>query len=85
MKIIRVEETPNPNARKFVLDGSITEQPLSFFNAGAAKGYKLAEQLFGIAGVSSLLFLGDFVTVNKSPKTKWADITSSVRQVLQKK
>ena len=27
-----VQATPNPNATKFVVDGQITDQPLSFFN-----------------------------------------------------
>ena len=81
MQVIRVEETPNPNAKKFVVD-RVTEQTMSFFNADAAKGYEIAEKLFAIDGVSSLLFLADFITVNKSSAAKWADIQKGVRQVL---
>lgn len=79
-----VQPTPNPNAAKFVLDRQVVEQPMSFFNAGAAKGHKLAEDLFAIPGVSSLLLLGDFVTVNKTPDAKWNDITPKVKSVLSK-
>ena len=81
MKVLSIEETPNPNARKFIVDEP-AEQTMSFFNADSAKGYALAERLFTISGVSSLLFLRDFITVNKIPEAKWADILKEVRQVL---
>jgi hypothetical protein len=32
--------------------------------------------------VSSLLLLGDFITVNKSPDAGWAEIKKQVRRVL---
>jgi hypothetical protein len=38
--------------------------------------------LFAIKGVSSVLLLGDFVTVNKSPDAVWSEIASKVKQVL---
>jgi hypothetical protein len=41
-------------------------------------------QLFAIPGVSGLLLLDDFITINKSSNAHWADITSRVRQVLGK-
>jgi NFU1 iron-sulfur cluster scaffold homolog, mitochondrial len=81
-RVHEVQPTPNPNAAKFILDRSISEQPTSFFNAEAAKGHPLAVQLFAIPGVTSLLLLGDFVTINKSPQAKWADIKTKVEQVL---
>ena len=80
--VVEVQPTPNPNAAKFVLDGSVSQQPMSFFNAAAAKGVPLAEALFAIEGVSSLLLLGDFITINKSPSARWADITPRARAVL---
>ena len=81
-QVHEIQPTPNPNAAKFVLDRPVAEQPTSFFNAGAAKNHPLAARLFGIPGVSSLLFLGDFITVNKSPDADWDDITPAVQQVL---
>jgi hypothetical protein len=83
-KVQEVQPTPNPNAAKFVLDRPIVEQPVSFFNAAAAKGHPLAEQLFAIPGVSSLLLLGDFITVNKTPDAKWGEITHRVKGILSK-
>jgi NFU1 iron-sulfur cluster scaffold homolog, mitochondrial len=81
-RVVEIQPTPNPNAVKYVLDGRISEQPTSFFNAEAAKGHPIASQLFEVKGVTSLLLLGDFVTVNKSPNVKWADISKQVERIL---
>lgn len=56
---------------------------MSFFNAAAGADHELARKLFAIPGVSSLLLLGDFVTVNKTPDVRWEDITPAVRKVLE--
>ena len=80
--VVEVQPTPNPNALKFMLDRPITERPTSFFNAAAADGHPIASRLFAIPGVSSLLLLGDFVTVNKTPDSSWPAIKTRVRQVL---
>jgi hypothetical protein len=82
-RVLEIQPTPNPNAAKFVLDREVSPQPTSFFNAAAAAGHPLAMQLFGIRGVSSLLFLGDFITVNKQPDVNWKQITPAVEKVLQ--
>jgi hypothetical protein len=81
-RVSEIQPTPNPNAAKFILDRSVAEQPTSFFNAESAKGHALAEKLFAIPGVSSLLLLGDFITVNKTPDADWKDITDCVQAVL---
>ena len=81
-KVSEVQPTPNPNAAKFVLDREVVAQPTSFFNAQQAEGHPLAKKLFAIPGVSSLLLLGDFITVNKRPDVPWKEITDAVEQVL---
>ena len=81
-RVLEIQPTPNPNAAKFVLDKPVVEQPMSFFNAGAAKGHALAEKLFAIPGVSSLLLLGDFITVNKTPTAHWGEISPKVKSIL---
>ena len=81
-EVLEVQPTPNPNALKFLLDRQIAEHPTSFFNADAAADHAVARRLFAVPGVSSLLLLGDFVTVNKSSEASWADIKAQVRRVL---
>lgn len=82
MKVLEAQPTPNPNALKFIVDGALSDQPLSFFNADAAKDHTLASKLFAIPGVTSLLILNDFVTVSKTPEAVWREITPAAKRVI---
>jgi len=81
-EVVQTQPTPNPNALKFVLGAPISATPQSFFNAAAAQAHAVAKRLFEINGVSSVLLLGDFVTVNKQPEVKWSTITPAVKKAL---
>ena len=81
-RVAEIQSTPNPNAIKVILDQPVSKEPTSFLHPSEAGGHALAMQLFAIPGVSSLLLLDDFITINKSSNARWADITSRVRQVL---
>jgi len=81
-RVIEVQPTPNSNAQKFVLDRTIAEQTISFLNASSAAGHPLAEKLFAIEGVTSVLLLNDFITVNKRPDVDWKTLTPKVKKVL---
>ncbi len=80
--VTEFEQTPNPNARKALLDQSICAGTRSYLSAEQAGGDPLAEALFGIAGVKSVMMLGDFVTINKQPEAAWPPIEAAVRRVL---
>lgn len=82
MSVIEVQFTPNPNALKFVLSRPVTDVPVSFFSAEAAKGHPIASLLFDIDGVCSVLLLNDFITVNKRPQAVWKTIQPRVRKLL---
>lgn len=82
IRVSEVQSTPNPNALKFVLDRPIADQPSSFLSADAAQAHALAARLFAIPGVTSVLLLGDFVTVNKRPEVRWPQIRPAVLKVL---
>ena len=77
-----IQPTPNPNAVKFVLDRPISDRPVSFLSAEQATGHPIAQQLFAIGGVTSVLLLGDFVTINKDASAAWPTIKRRVKQVL---
>lgn len=83
-RVLEVQSTPNPNARKFILDRAISEQSTSFFDAASAKDHPVASVLFAVPGVSSLLLLGDFITVNKRPEAKWPVIEKGVHGILKR-
>jgi hypothetical protein len=57
---------------------------VSFLEPAEGADHPIASQLFSIQGVTSVLLLGDFVTVNKSPRAKWEHITPKVKEILQK-
>lgn len=82
LRVTEVHPTPNPNALKYSLSGPICDEPVSFFNADAGKDHPIASRLFAISGVTSVLLLHDFVTVNKSAEAKWKEITPLVKKVL---
>ena len=83
-KVLEVVATPNPNAKKFVLNQPVCSQPLSFFTSDAARGHPVAARLFEVTGVSNLLLLGDFITVSKQPEVQWEAIVRRVREILKK-
>jgi len=83
-RVTETQPTPNPNAVKFVLDRPVSDRPASFLNADAARDHPLASRLFGVEGVTSVLLLNDFVTINKTPAASWPTIKRRVKDILQK-
>ena len=79
-----IQPTPNPNAAKFILDGEISDRPISFLNAEQGRDHPTACQLFAVQGVTSVLLLGNFVTINKRSDVEWQAITQKVQEILQK-
>jgi hypothetical protein len=82
-RVRQFQETPNPNALKCIVDGRITEQPRSFFNAEEAGGDAIGAALFAVPGVTNVLISGDWVTVCKRPEARWDGIKAGVQQVLE--
>ncbi len=81
-RVVDIQSTPNPNARKFVLDCPMSQESASFFDAESARNHPLASKLFTIDGVTSVLIVADFVTINKSESAKWNVLTEKVRRIL---
>ncbi len=82
---VSVQGTPNPNAAKFTTDRVLVEGggSKSFFDPVAAGEDPLAESLFEIDGVESLLIAEDFVTVTKSPDADWDDLIPQVEETIR--
>ncbi|MCA9303635.1 MAG: NifU N-terminal domain-containing protein [Phycisphaerales bacterium] len=83
IEVVRVERTPNPNARKFVTRTEPAMQIRSFFSADAAADDPLGARLFSIPGVTNVLIHAGFVSICKSPETKWASVEKAVTEVLR--
>ncbi|MCA9294881.1 MAG: NifU N-terminal domain-containing protein [Phycisphaerales bacterium] len=81
-RITRYESTPNPNALKCWLDQPISDHPQSFLNADMARDHALAAALFDTGVITTLLFNGNWMTINKSPATVWPTAKRRVEAVL---
>jgi hypothetical protein len=79
--ITRYEETPNPNALKCWLDHSISDRPRSFLSAEMAAADPIARALFA-AGLTSVYFNREWMTINKPPDATWPAIKQRVTSAL---
>lgn len=71
-KIADIQETPNPNAVKFIL-----REPVSygtshqFESAEAAREDKLAKSIFDVGNVVSVFYMDKMITIEKTNETDW--------------
>ncbi len=82
-QIIRFETTPNPNAIKCWVDRPISAVPRSFLNSEMAESDPIACRMFAEAPVTTLLFNGDWLTVNKEPNASWPKVKAIVKSILE--
>jgi Fe-S cluster biogenesis protein NfuA len=74
-KIDNIEETPNPNAVKFILKEPVTAGTTrSFHNAADAAADPLAGPLFAVGDISSVFYMDRMITVEKSDEADWDDL-----------
>ncbi|HEX7955305.1 MAG TPA: NifU N-terminal domain-containing protein, partial [Pyrinomonadaceae bacterium] len=74
-KIDNIEETPNPNAIKFILKEPVTSGTTrSFHSAAEAAADPLAGQLFAVGDVSSVFYMDKMITVEKADEADWDDL-----------
>lgn len=75
---ITVQETPNPNARKYVLPALFFAEASSFPTVESASGSPLASRLFALGGIYNVFWVRDFVTVNKFPDVNWEPLNDRI-------
>ena len=74
-KIDNIEETPNPNAVKFILKEPVTAGTTrSFHSAAEAEGDPLAAPLFAVGDISSVFYMDKMITVEKAEEADWDDL-----------
>jgi Fe-S cluster biogenesis protein NfuA len=74
-KISDIQETPNPNAVKFILREPVTRGVArSFKTADDAFEDKLARELFEVGDVASVFYMDYMITVEKSDYAVWDDL-----------
>jgi Fe-S cluster biogenesis protein NfuA len=76
---IKVEVTPNPAARRFLLPRPLPVPAPLPFNRSAESRPRLAERLFRIPGVTDLLLAREFVSVSRDDSAApWSDLQFEV-------
>src|SRR5215210_7436428 len=74
-KIADIQETPNPNAVKFILKEPVSNGTShSFKNAESAADNELARSLFAVGDVESVFYMDKMITVEKSDEVEWDEI-----------
>jgi NFU1 iron-sulfur cluster scaffold homolog, mitochondrial len=83
---IRFQQTPNPNAGKFIATRTLVEgrSSRSFHNAEQAATDPVASALFGLEGVASVFMVEDFVTVTRDPSAPWSDLVPRVIETMER-
>ena len=72
-------DTPNPNARKIVMDTSVFDNP-----AGKVTQDNISKKLSEIDGVSSVFFGPGFITITKLEIIKWETINQNIIDIFDK-
>ncbi len=74
-KIADIQETPNPNAVKFILKEAVSYGTShSFDSVEKAVDDKLAKSLFEIGEVVSVFYMDKMITVEKTDEADWDEI-----------
>lgn len=74
-KISDIQETPNPNAVKFILKEPVSHGTShSFKDAESAKHDSLAKSIFDVGNVESVFYMDKMITVEKSDEADWDEI-----------
>ena len=78
-KISDIQETPNPNAVKFILKEPVSHGTShSFKTIEAGLDDKLAKSLFDIGEVVSVFYMDKMITVEKTDDAEWDELLPSL-------
>src|SRR5918994_308434 len=78
-KIADIQETPNPNAVKFILKEPVSHGTShSFKKREDAVGNELVESLFDVGNVVSVFYMDKMITVEKTDEAEWDEILPEI-------
>jgi len=77
-----VQATPNPNAAKFTLNRTVAAQGTTYRDAASADA-EWVKRLLGIAGVTQVFALQNFISVTKRPEAEWQAVGPQVETILR--
>jgi Fe-S cluster biogenesis protein NfuA len=78
-KIADIQETPNPNAVKFILKEPVSHGTShSFKSAADGSDDKLAKSLFEIGEIVSVFYMDKMITVEKTDEAEWDELLPEI-------
>ena len=78
-----VQPTPNPNAMKFTLSVPTTDgAPRTYRSAEEARDRPVASELLSVRGVVYVFMTANFISVNKSPESRWEEILPEATRII---
>jgi len=78
-KISDIQETPNPNAVKFILREPVSNGiARSFSSPSQAENDALAKSLFEVGHVTSVFYMDQMITVEKDDEGDWDELLPSL-------
>ena len=81
---IHVQETPNPDAVKFISQYTVKSEGKSNYKSSEEGAHvPLAKKLFDIEGVKQIFFFDNYVTVTRDDDADWAPLGESILDLLQ--
>lgn len=81
---IHVQETPNPDAVKFISQYTVkAEGKSNYKSADEARHQPLASKLFAIEGVRAVFFYDNYVTITRDEDADWGPLGEAVMDLLQ--
>jgi len=83
-KIAEIENTPNPNALKFILKEPLTWGiARSYDNVLQAAEDELAAALFAIEHVTNVFYVDHWITVTQDGKADWAELKRKIAEPIR--
>lgn len=80
----RIQSTPNPNARKYVIDKHLkVEGKVSYQDIKDCSHIPIAESLLLINGVTQIHFFENVLTVTQDGSIEWPLIDKAVQDILE--
>lgn len=81
--VVRSEETPNPNSRRYLVDRVVQDQPKGrFFPSPKEADDPLARSLFEVEGVAAVMLLPASVTVTKTASASWEVVDAAAQRTI---
>ena len=82
---VEFQQTPNPNAGKFVVGKQVAPvgTSRSYYDRDEAREDPVARALMALTGVRSIFMVDDFVTVTKTPAARWDDLVPLVTKAIR--